>query len=408
MSQLIKRLELINNLILLEETELLATQLDHLANHRELDPRLDEIYHSLSQSLYRDALAQIAAYLAAQHGLVALHDVQLAASRLELRSLEKLLEQRLQQQSQVHEQVEQFNQQHAFILGPLLEKVLQVRRNIAQTTLELKLMPLKLKKRRMELELERIQQEMKANEERLRQRWQQEKETVEEAERDEQEYQQEKERELAAGQVLADLSEEELKTLKQLYRKACKLCHPDLMPEALQAKAHEMMSQVNLAREQGDLATLRELVEQLEQGELQSLSETGDDVTLLQQRIEKLKHLLAEIEQELAEIQQDPSYTLSSDSVRQQHYFEEQTDAIGALLAELQQQEANFGAQRQQANQYAEDPRLLDDAWLQRILQEVEAYGQPQAAATPPPSTPKEEPEPTSQSADERFWSAPF
>ena len=63
-----------------------------------------------------------------------------------------------------------------------------------------------------------------------------------------------------------ELSEEEKIGLKNLYREAGKLCHPDIVPEEVRAKTTEIMQRLNEAYTKHDLESLRKILESLKSG----------------------------------------------------------------------------------------------------------------------------------------------
>ena len=46
-----------------------------------------------------------------------------------------------------------------------------------------------------------------------------------------------------------DLDEEQLEELKKAYKKASKLCHPDIVTEELKEQAHEIMTELQCSPE---------------------------------------------------------------------------------------------------------------------------------------------------------------
>ncbi len=62
------------------------------------------------------------------------------------------------------------------------------------------------------------------------------------------------------------LSADERSELKRLWRQASRLCHPDVVADELKEKAHQMMVQLNQARQNADLAAIRALLTQLQSG----------------------------------------------------------------------------------------------------------------------------------------------
>ncbi|MGS9083383.1 hypothetical protein ACQWFZ_26130, partial [Salmonella enterica subsp. enterica serovar Infantis] len=54
--------------------------------------------------------------------------------------------------------------------------------------------------------------------------------------------------------------------LKRVWRQASRLCHPDVLADELKEQAHQMMVQLTQARQNADLAAIRELLTQLKSG----------------------------------------------------------------------------------------------------------------------------------------------
>ncbi|MGS9202743.1 DNA repair protein, partial [Salmonella enterica subsp. enterica serovar Infantis] len=62
------------------------------------------------------------------------------------------------------------------------------------------------------------------------------------------------------------LSDDERNELKRLWRQASRLCHPDVVADDLKEKAHQMMVQLNQARQNADLAASRAFLTPLHSG----------------------------------------------------------------------------------------------------------------------------------------------
>lgn len=63
-----------------------------------------------------------------------------------------------------------------------------------------------------------------------------------------------------------DLTSEEKQKLKSKYKKASKLCHPDIVSDDLKEKAEQIFKDLNKAYEQNDLNKVNEILENLEKG----------------------------------------------------------------------------------------------------------------------------------------------
>jgi hypothetical protein len=64
------------------------------------------------------------------------------------------------------------------------------------------------------------------------------------------------------------LSEVEQKKLKQLFRKASKLCHPDKIDSNYKELAQEIFNKLKIAYDNNDLSTITSIIEELESGNL--------------------------------------------------------------------------------------------------------------------------------------------
>jgi hypothetical protein len=154
----------------------------------------------------------------------------------------------------------------------------------------------------------------------------------EEAERDYQEFKGEYEKSTHTP-LPAIISEEEQIELKEKYRKACKKCHPDKVPEHLKEKAEKIFIELKNAYENNDLQRVNELLAQIESGifDEQPDTETKDQLLKI---IEDLKLSLENLQKELMQIKQSEAYkTIVSVTDINEHF-----EKLRALLSnELEQ-----------------------------------------------------------------------
>jgi hypothetical protein len=123
---------------------------------------------------------------------------------------------------------------------------------------------------------------------------------------------------------LIELNDNEKSELKKLYKKAARLCHPDIVADTLKEKAHEMMQQLNETYSRQDLVQLKKILHSLESGTIFNLtSDSVNDTELLKEKIKEYKETLKHIEDEIAEIQEDDSYKTISNLEDWDAYFEE-------------------------------------------------------------------------------------
>jgi len=101
------------------------------------------------------------------------------------------------------------------------------------------------------------------------------------------------------------LSPADQRALKEMFRQASKLCHPDLVAEAFKAEAGLIFIELKTAYEQQDLARIEEILHMLERGEKLThqprLSRSQDklraEVRYLRRRVETLRQQIATLKQ---------------------------------------------------------------------------------------------------------------
>ncbi len=125
------------------------------------------------------------------------------------------------------------------------------------------------------------------------------------------------------------LNDEEKKELKLLFRKAARLCHPDIVTKELRDQAHEITAQLNEAYAQNDLSRVKKLLEMLENGVyLDAASDTLQDIEKLKHKIVHLTDVLADITQELEAIKEDETYQTIEEIEDWDAYFAEVREAL--------------------------------------------------------------------------------
>jgi mono/diheme cytochrome c family protein len=167
--------------------------------------------------------------------LMPYEDPELAALRLELRTLEAQVVALSQEQAEVERLIQEFARRQQATLGDLLEESLRLRQLYWQRQAE----------RREATDADR--------------------EAHAQARDDYADYQQSRE-EVEQMPAAPRLDPDQQAELKRLFREACMQCHPDRVTEPDQAQAGALFIQVRAAYQQGDLHTLRRLHRQLKSG----------------------------------------------------------------------------------------------------------------------------------------------
>lgn len=286
MQKLLKRLSIIQSAINLEDDELIAQQRVHLeplvAQHPSLSVRLSPIMTALEQLNYAQAYQDIVQLLSDSSQMSVYIDPQISALRLELAGLEKHMAKLQYQKDDCLNILYQFNASYHARLGQKLQSVLQLNMMISHFYAQLDTLS-------------------KTEQEKAQQAYQQYQQEY-------QEFYQENQKQSDKPQI-QPLNDDELKRLKTAYRRASRLCHPDMVVDELKAKATEIFQQLTEAYQQQNLALVEDILAKLQtDGIFDVASERVDDKDKLLQHIHQLRQKIADIEQELQALYDDETY----------------------------------------------------------------------------------------------------
>ncbi|MCK9338323.1 MAG: hypothetical protein M0P43_10865 [Arcobacteraceae bacterium] len=364
MTQILKRLEIIKSSIAIEDEEIIELQIIKL-NKLEINDDVKNILHRLQNSEYSLALKIIEVYLSKYSGLILYEDKEIAGFKLELKSLESTLQTLIEQKTECLNDIEEFNREYSLRLGSIIREVLNLRKKILykktieqqnqkkkyqedlQTFEETQQTIDEIKKAHQELqeELSKLEAELETQKEELEKTKEFiEDETIEEeyeeaqAHYDEYEhgYKQIKE----SLKDVVELSDDDKAELKKLYKKAARLCHPDIVPDELKEKANEMMQLLNEAYAKKDLPKVKEILYSLENGTVfERSSDAIEDKELLKAKIEEYKQNIKNVESELEEIKQDGTYQTIAKLDDWDEYFEELKSELEKEKEQLEEED---------------------------------------------------------------------
>lgn len=379
-NQILKRLEIIKSSISIEENEIIELQIMKL-NTIDIDDEVKDILKSLEKSDFSTALSKIESYLSKYSGVVEYIDSEVQGLKLELKSLESNLQKLTEQKTEYLNDIEEFNTQYNIHLGDIIKSILELKKTILykqtikqqkekekyqediQTFQETKETIDNLYSTIEELEeaLENIDEdnenydeiykaynELKAEVEKLENELEVQEEDLEktkefiEDETIEQEYEDarktydqfENEYEHIKDEQDSkiQINDDDKKELKKLFRKAARLCHPDIVVEKLKEKAHELMQKLNEAYSKQDLVQVKKILHSLETGEsFEVSSDAIEDKELLKTKIKEYKENIETVKSEIDEIKEDNTYQTIAELDDWDEYFEE-------LRSELQKE----------------------------------------------------------------------
>ena len=135
-----------------------------------------------------------------------------------------------------------------------------------------------------------------------------------------------------------EINEQERAELKKLYRKASRLCHPDLVSDEI--KATEMMQTLNNAYAKQDINAVREILISLENGMgFDMASDTIQDKTLLKEKIVEVREMINENEEEIERIKEDEIMKILSEYEDIEVYFDKVEEQLKGEYERLKDSE---------------------------------------------------------------------
>jgi myosin heavy subunit len=404
MKQIIKRLELIKTSIDIEDDEIIELQTMKL-NSMDIDNSVKEILIKIQNHDLGSAMIDIEEYIKRYSGLVIYEDSEVSGLKMELKILENKLSDLSYTKDEYLNDINDFNLMYHQKLGDLIQNILDIKNKIFEKMINEKkenfekekdkynnikneYEDLKKQKQKIEEELENldefddeydekyeeyqdIKEELEEKEEELNTQRQKTKESKKEYENDpntkeheetKQEYEEFKQEHKQSQQKAKDthnLNEEEKKELKKLWRKASKLCHPDIVADEYKAQATEIMQQLNDAYSKKDLSKVKEILNSLENGiAFDVASDTIDDKEVLKAKIEELRKDIAIIEQEIETIQEDETYQIINSTDDLDEYFDEVKEYLENQYKDLENE-----LEQQDKKENDKKPDIDDDEY---------------------------------------------
>lgn len=307
-----KRLEILKNTLALADEDDIHYQSEKL--RKSLPIPLPEtlqaiaaIQNALLHKKYGDAVRLIQDFLMLYQSLTVFIDPEINAMRLEVRSLAWQISTLADERAEVERLLHTFSVRHYQELGAILLEILQFRKQIAEQEAE----------------------ENPADETA--------QEKAEEAQQDYEQYEQQYTE--TPKEHIPELSAEEQKELKSLYRQATKLCHPDMVSEQDQQIAQIVFAALQEAYERNDLEQVREISDELQTrkvfvGKHQSITEKDK----LQIEINLLRKRLNELNQALQILRTAESYQTISQITDWDSYFADTKTQLQDELVRLKNQ----------------------------------------------------------------------
>ena len=372
MLQIIKRLEIIKSSILIEDIEIIELQIMKL-NSLKIDENVQEIIKKLKNSEYLLALEKIESFISRYSGVVVYQDKELLSLKFSLKQLEIKLQELIEEKIEYLKNIEEFNKEYNLHLGDIIKTILNLRKEILyKKTIKQKDERVKYKEQletydeiknnieeiksnideledilemidedyekydyikqsydELRKELERLEKEKEKQEEELEKIKEFiEDETIEEefeeAKSSYEEFETEYEIIKDKQKDIIDLSQDEKAELKKLFRKAAKICHPDIVADENKEQARKIMQELNEAYNKQDILKVKAILNSLESGfEFEVSSDSIDDKELLKVKIKDFENSIKDIIDEIKSIKEDDTYHILKEIDDLEEYFNE-------------------------------------------------------------------------------------
>jgi PLD-like domain len=297
LNKIIKRLEILNNYILLEDIEELNKEASKLKVY-DFNTDLQEIIGAVKKEEFALAINKIQNFISKNQQLSIWTDPEIAALKLEIKNLENQLNGYDNEKIELEKTLSEFQHRHTIELGDIILDILKLRK----------------------------------------QKFKEDKIKFEDAENDERQYQEqfntEKEKEIY------ELADEQKLELKKKFRKATVLCHPDKFANEsieIQKQAEEIFKELNEANAKNNLLRVSEILINLEKGIL--TTSNGDKLTdrdKLKATVNRLKAKVKILETEIITIKQSETFMTIINILDWDDYFSRIKEKLKLELEELQ------------------------------------------------------------------------
>ena len=261
-NKIIKRLEILQNYILLEDVDELKKETLKL-NQYGFNSDLADIIEDVKNEEFASAINKIHNFISSNNQLTIWTDIEIVALRFEIKNLENQINAFDNEKIELEKLLSSFQHRHTIELGNIILEILKLRK-------------LKFKT---------------------------DKDKYEEAKNDERQYR--KQFDVEKDKKVYELTEEEKKELKMKFRKATVLCHPDKVSDEFTEAAQSIFIELKEAYDKNDLKHVTEILKDLENGNFfRSRSETVSEKDLLKVAIVKLRRQIKVIEADIITIKE--------------------------------------------------------------------------------------------------------
>jgi len=244
-SKVIIRIETLKNMIILEEIDDVDLQVNKLKKIIKNASGIEEIndisiiIELTEKKRFAEAVASINTFVNKYRQLSVYIDSELFALKLEIKALELNISSLADEKSEIEKLLYEFEIRYNKILGKLVLKLLKLKRDF-------------------------YQKEMESNPDKSKE--------FDEANEDYEQFQ--TGYQASKDKPSFNLDDDEKQELKEKFRNASKMCHPDIVAEEYKEQAEKVFVDLKNAYDQNDLDTVRQIFKNLGNGIFKSFSKT--------------------------------------------------------------------------------------------------------------------------------------
>lgn len=298
LEKIIKRLEILKNYIILEDIDDLKNGISKLTEY-DFNEDINSIIDAVKKEQFSEAVSKIQTFITSYQQLSIWKDPEIAGLKLEIKMLENQLNAFDNEKVELEKVLSDFQHRHTIELGEIILEILKLRK-------------IKYK-----------DHEKKAKE----------------TEKDFNQFNEQFENEKNKRQF--ELNDIEKKELKNSFRKASMLCHPDKVSDEQKAEAEQTFIALKEAYEQHDIEKVKQILKDMETGNsFRSQSDTVSEKEVLKATVDKLRGKLKQLEKEIQEIKESETFLTVNAITDWDTYFTETKsqlkDELESLTLELQ------------------------------------------------------------------------
>ena len=243
--------------------------------------------------------------------LVIYEDKEKKALELEITQLEEELQNLSEAKNEYINDINAFNTQYTLELGELIETLLELKKELLQLQID----------------------NNNDVEETIYKEYEEIKEEYENFHNDYEET-------IKTEQNKRVIGDEELKELKAIFRKAVKICHPDIVEDKHKEEAHSIMLKLNDAYQRKMLDEVLAIFESLETNF--NSHEILSDIAHLKQKIPSLQKAINDIKLEIEEMISSEEYILLSEIENFDLYFNDLKEVLEEEIQKVQEELSLF------------------------------------------------------------------